>query len=89
MNEKENNFEIGDKVIIKKDGYLILTGGAVEKFLKSGEKELKGVVVDITKWGSFAIEIDNGAEYGFDCDSHGLGINTISEEYLELENENE
>ena len=86
---KKRKIKIGDIVVIKEAGYEQLTPEAVENFLENGGKKLSGVVFDITKWGSFAIEIDNGAEYGFNCGSHGLGINTISEKYLELENENE
>ena len=86
---KKRKIKIGDIVVIKEAGYEVLTDEAVENFLENGGKKLSGVVFDITEWGSFAIKIDNGVEYGFNCDSHGLGINTISEEYLELENKNE
>jgi hypothetical protein len=86
---KKRKIKIGDIVVIKEAGYEVLTEEAIEIFLENGGKKLSGVVFDITEWGDFAIEIDNGAEYGFNCGSHGLGINTISEEYLELENENE
>ena len=86
---KKRKIKIGDIVVIKEAGYKQLTPEAVENFLENRGKKLSGVVFDITKWGSFAIEIDNGAKYGFDCVSHGLGINTIDEEYLELENKNE
>ena len=86
---KKRKIKIGDIVVIKEAGYEQLTPEAVENFLENGGKKLSGVVFDITRWGSFAIKIDNGAKYGFDCFSHGLGINTISEECLELENKNE